>query len=166
MILKFQRGAFDLTKRTAVMGILNVTPDSFSDGSRYLDKGLAVEHACRMAEEGADIVDIGGESTRPGSDAVPLDEELKRVIPVIEAIAAKTGVPVSIDTYKAEVARRAIDAGASVVNDISGLRFDPGMAKIVAERKVPLILMHIRGTPRNMQANPHYLNVVSEVSGL
>jgi dihydropteroate synthase len=163
MILKFRRGAFDFTKRTAVMGILNVTPDSFSDGSRYLDKGLAVEHACRMAEEGADIVDIGGESTRPGSEAVPLDEELKRVIPVIEAITAKTGVPVSIDTYKAEVARRAIDAGASVVNDISGLRFDPGMAKIVAESKVPLILMHIRGTPRDMQKSPGYEALIPEI---
>jgi dihydropteroate synthase len=145
------------------MGILNMTPDSFSDGSRYLDKGFAVERACRMVEEGADIVDIGGESTRPGSDAVPLGEELKRVIPVIEAIAAKTGVPVSIDTYKAEVARRAIDAGASIVNDISGLRFDHGMAKLVAERRVPVILMHIRGAPRDMQRAPGYEALIPEI---
>jgi dihydropteroate synthase len=140
-----------------------MTPDSFSDGGRYIDMGLAVERACRMAEEGADIVDIGGESSRPGSEAVPLDEELKRVIPVIEAIASKISVPVSIDTYKAEVARRAIDAGASIVNDISGLRFDHGMAKLVAERRVPVILMHIRGTPRDMQKSPGYEALIPEI---
>jgi len=145
------------------MGILNMTPDSFSDGGCYLDKGLAVERAFRMAEEGADIVDIGGESSRPGSEAVALDEELKRVIPVIEAIASKLSVPVSIDTYKAEVARRAIDAGASIVNDISGLLFDNGMAKMVAECRVPVVLMHIRGTPRDMQRSPGYEALIPEI---
>jgi dihydropteroate synthase len=145
------------------MGILNVTPDSFSDGSCYFDSELAVEHACRMAEEGADIIDIGGESTRPGSEAVSLEEELNRVIPIIEAISSRIKIPISIDTYKAEVARRAIDAGASIVNDISGLRFDPAMSGVVAEGKVPVILMHIKGTPRDMHKSPRYEALIPEI---
>ncbi len=131
------------------MGVLNVTPDSFSDGGLYLNKEKAVDHAFRLAEEGADIIDVGGESTRPGSATVPLDEEIRRTIPVIEAISKKLNVPVSIDTYKAEVAKRAIDAGASIINDISGLRFDPEMPGTVAEAGVPVILVHIKGKPIN-----------------
>jgi dihydropteroate synthase len=117
----------------------------------------------KLVEDGADIIDIGGESTRPGSDAVALDEELRRTIPVIKALSSKIKVPISIDTYKAEVARRAIDAGASIVNDISGLRFDPGMAKVAAASGVPVIIMHIKGTPRDMQVNPVYEALIPEI---
>ncbi|RMG67998.1 MAG: dihydropteroate synthase, partial [Nitrospirae bacterium] len=145
------------------MGILNVTPDSFSDGGMYMDRQRAVEHALRMVEEGADIIDIGGESTRPGAEPVPLEEELRRTIPVIEAISEKVDVPISIDTYKAEVARRAIEAGATIVNDISGLRFDPEMASVVAEKGVALVIMHIKGTPRDMQKNPEYDDLFGEI---
>ncbi|MFO0751828.1 MAG: dihydropteroate synthase [Thermodesulfovibrionales bacterium] len=163
MKLEWSHFRLDLSEKSHIMGVLNVTPDSFSDGGRFFDKGRAVEHAHRMVEEGADILDIGGESTRPGSDPVSLDEELRRTLPVIEAIAKAVNVPVSIDTYKAEVARRALDAGASLVNDISGLRFDPGMPKLVAERGVPVVLMHIKGDPKNMQKNPAYEALIPEV---
>lgn len=145
------------------MGVLNVTPDSFSDGGLYFDTGKAIEHAFKLVEDGADILDIGGESTRPGSQAVPLEEELKRIIPVIESLAKKLTVPISIDTCKAEVALRAVDAGASLVNDISGLGFDPGMAKAVASCGIPVILMHIMGTPRDMQVNPVYEALIPEI---
>jgi len=145
------------------MGILNVTPDSFSDGGRYFDKASAIRRAYEMVEEGADIIDVGGESTRPGSEPVPLQEEIDRTIPVIEEISKKIKVPVSIDTYKAEVARRALDAGASIVNDISGLRFDPEMPKVVSQYKVPVVIMHIKGTPRDMQANPIYEALIPEI---
>jgi len=146
------------------MGILNVTPDSFSDGGRYFDKASAIRRAYEMVEEGADIIDVGGESTRPGSEPVPLQEEIDRTIPVIEEISKKIKVPVSIDTYKAEVARRALDAGASIVNDISGLRFDPEMPKVVSQYKVPVVIMHIKGTPRDMQANPIYEALIPEIT--
>lgn len=145
------------------MGILNVTPDSFSDGGFFFDRAKAVTQALRMVEDGADIIDIGGESTRPGAEAVTLDEEVRRTIPVIEALAGTVRVPLSIDTYKAEVARRALEAGASMVNDISGLRFDPGMAEMVAGYGVPVIVMHIRGTPRDMQRNPVYDALIPEI---
>jgi len=145
------------------MGILNVTPDSFSDGGRYFDKASAIRRAYEMVEEGADIIDVGGESTRPGSEPVPLQEEIDRTIPVIEEISKKIKVPVSIDTYKAEVARRALDAGASIVNDISGLRFDPEMPKVVSQYKVPVVIMHIKGTPNDMQANPIYEALIPEI---
>ncbi len=145
------------------MGILNVTPDSFSDGGLHFDRSAAVDHGLRMVDEGADIIDIGGESTRPGSDAVPLEEELRRTIPVIEELAKRVPVPVSIDTYKAEVARRAMDAGASMVNDVSGLRFDASMPGLVASRRVPVVIMHIKGTPKSMQANPLYEALIPEV---
>lgn len=145
------------------MGVLNVTPDSFSDGGLFFDKERAVEHALKMVEDGADILDIGGESTRPGSDPVSLEEELRRTLPVIEAVAKAVKVPVSIDTCKAEVARHALDAGAAMVNDISGLRFDPAMPKLVAERSVPVVLMHIKGHPRDMQKNPEYEALIPEV---
>jgi len=146
------------------MGILNVTPDSFSDGGRYFDKASAIRRAYEMVEEGADIIDVGGESTRPGSEPVPLQEEIDRTIPVIEEISKKIKVPVSIDTYKAEVARRALDAGASIVNDISGLRFDPEMPKVVSQYKVPVVIMHIKGTPNDMQANPIYEALIPEIT--
>lgn len=163
MKLEWSHFRLDFSKKSYIMGVLNVTPDSFSDGGLFFDKGRAVEHAFRMVEDGADILDIGGESTRPGSDPVSLEEELRRTLPVIEAIAEAVKVPVSIDTYKAEVARRALDAGASLVNDISGLRFDPDMPKLVAERRVPVVLMHIKGNPKDMQKNPEYEALIPEV---
>lgn len=147
------------------MGILNVTPDSFSDGGRFFDSKRAVDRALQMEEEGADIIDVGGESTRPGSEPVPLEEELRRVIPVIEALAKRLSVPISIDTYKAEVAKRALEAGASVVNDISGLRFDPKMAEVVADSDAAVVIMHIKGTPKDMQTNPHYDDLFGEIIG-
>src|SRR4030043_1467689 len=125
--------SLDFSKKTYIMGILNVTPDSFSDGSLYFDKSAAIKRAIQMVEEGADIIDIGGESTRPGSEPVAIEEELRRTIPVIEALAKEIKVPISIDTYKSEVAEKALEAGASIVNDISGLRFDPEMAKVVSD---------------------------------
>lgn len=145
------------------MGILNVTPDSFSDGGQFLDPEAAIRHAEQMVAEGAELIDIGGESTRPGSHPVPLAEELFRVIPVIHAVAKRVPVPLSIDTSKAEVARCAIEAGASMVNDVTALRGDPDMARVVARARVPVILMHMRGTPARMQQRPRYRNVVSDV---
>jgi len=154
---------FDFSKRTHLMGILNVTPDSFSDGGRYFDKEAAIKRAHQMAEEGADIIDIGGESTRPGSEPVSLEEEINRTIPVIRAIAKDIKIPISIDTYKAEVAKRALDAGAAMVNDISGMRLDSEMPKVISEYKTPVVLMHIKGTPKNMQANPVYEALIPEI---
>ena len=146
------------------MAILNVTPDSFSDGGVHFDRAVAVAAALRFEADGAAIVDIGGESTRPRSDAVSIDEELARVIPVIEEIRKRSEVPISIDTRKAQVAEAALDAGADVVNDVSALRHDPEMRALVARRKVPAILMHMRGEPRTMQENPVYDEVVSDVA--
>ena len=145
------------------MGILNVTPDSFSDGGHFLDTKIAVNHALRMADEGADIIDIGGESTRPGSDQVSINNELARVIPVIKGIRDESTIPISIDTYKSLVARKALEAGANIINDISGLNFDPEMVNIVREHKVPIVIMHIKGTPENMQVNPQYDDLIQEV---
>ena len=145
------------------MGILNVTPDSFSDSGLYFDRSKAIKRALRMAEEGADIIDIGGESTRPGSEPLAIEEELKRTVSVIEALSKELAIPLSIDTYKSIVARRALDAGASMVNDISGLRFDPRMANIVSEYKVPVVIMHIKGTPKDMQKNPAYEALMAEI---
>ena len=153
----------DFSQKTFIMGILNVTPDSFSDGGLYLDKSLALDRAHQMIEDGADIIDIGGLSTRPGSEPVSVDEELKRTVPVIEALSGKISVPISIDTYRSEVAKEAFGAGASMVNDISGLKFDPEMPSVAAEAGVPVILMHIRGTPRNMQKNPVYEALIPEI---
>lgn len=153
----------DFGERTYVMGILNVTPDSFADGGRYSNVQAAVEHGLQMAAEGADIIDIGGESTRPGAEPVPIEEELKRTIPVIEGLCARLNMPISIDTYKFEVARKALDAGAAIVNDISALRADKKMAKLVADRNVPVIIMHMQGTPKNMQKHPQYKDVMGEI---
>lgn len=162
--LKAGNYELDLSSRTYIMGILNVTPDSFSDGGQFFDKDAAIRRALEMVEQGADIIDIGGESTRPESEPLILEEELERVMTVIGAIVSKINVPVSIDTYKSEVARQALDAGATIVNDISALRFDPKMVKLVAERGVPVILMHMLGEPRTMQENPVYKDVLSEIA--
>ena len=145
------------------MGVLNVTPDSFSDGGAFLDPDAAVTHAKRMAGEGADLVDVGGESTRPGAEPVPADEELRRVMPVIERLGPRSTVPLSIDTSKAVVARAATDAGAVLVNDVTALRGDAGMVAAVAESGAEVCLMHMLGEPRTMQDNPRYEDVVSEV---
>ncbi|HKX34361.1 MAG TPA: dihydropteroate synthase [Actinomycetota bacterium] len=154
---------FDCSERTLVMGILNITPDSFSDGGRFLDRATAVAHATRMVDEGADILDVGGESTRPGSNPVSADEELERVHPLIERLAElHPAVPVSIDTRKADVAAEALDAGATIVNDVSG-GADPAMFDVVRDREAAVVLMHMQGDPTTMQEAPHYDDVVGEV---
>ncbi len=160
---KFKDCSLDLSRGVAVIGILNVTPDSFYDGGRYESIEAAVEHGCRIAEEGADIIDVGGESTRPGAMAVPLDEEKARVVPVIRELSGRIPVPISVDTRKAAVAEAAIEAGASIVNDVSALSHDPGMVHLVAEKGVGIILMHMKGNPETMQINPTYVSVVDEV---
>jgi len=162
-MLRLGRSSFDLSRKTLVMGVLNVTPDSFSDGGLFFGVSSAVDHALRMVEDGADIIDIGGESTRPGSDPVSAEDELRRVVPVIRALAGRIDTPISIDTYKSAVARAAIEEGAQIVNDVSGLRFDRSMAEVVAGSEVAVVLMHMRGTPKSMQMAPSYLNLVAEV---
>jgi len=161
--IRCRKRTLTLGKRTLLMGVLNVTPDSFSDGGLFFDKNKAISHGLRMVEEGADIIDIGGESTKPGSKPIELEEELRRVMPVIESIAKEVDIIISIDTYKSAVAQRAIEAGAEIVNDISGLHFDPDLAKVAAKGNIPLILMHIRGTPETMQKNVHYDSIFSEI---
>jgi dihydropteroate synthase len=163
-ILRLPGGApFMLGERTLVMGIVNVTPDSFSDGGRNFDAKAAVAAALRMVDEGADLLDVGGESTRPGALPVDAGEELRRVVPVIEGLAGRVNVPISIDTYKAPVADAALAAGASIVNDISGLRYDPELAGVAARRGAPIVLMHTRGRSRDMYEQAHYHDVVDEV---
>jgi dihydropteroate synthase len=152
-----------LGKRTCIMGILNVTPDSFSDGGEFFTFDDAVAQGLKLFEDGADILDIGGESTRPFSDVVSVEEEIRRVIPVIETLAARISIPISIDTTKAGVARRAIKAGASIINDVSALRLDHGLADVAAEYDVPIILMHMLGTPKTMQTNPVYDDLINEI---
>jgi len=152
----------DCSERTLVMGILNVTPDSFSDGGRFLDQGAAIEHGLRMVDDGADIVDVGGESTRPGSDPVSVEEERDHVLPVIETLTSKVPVPISIDTRKPSVAKAALDVGATIVNDISGGR-DQGMFDVVREAGAGMVLMHMKGEPKTMQETPHYHDIVGEV---
>ena len=154
----------DLSTRTFIMGILNTTPDSFSDGGQFDAVDRAVEHALNMQNDGADIIDIGGESTRPGADAVSVQEELERVIPVIEKCKAVLHTPISIDTYKASVAEAALKAGAAIVNDISGCRFDQHMPHVVARYNAGLVMMHIKGEPKNMQLDPHYDDLLAEMS--
>ena len=164
---KLARRALPWGERTLIMGVLNVTPDSFSDGGQFFSFDQAIAQAERMASEGADIIDIGGESTRPGSEFVSAAEELRRVIPVIEKLAVAVSVPISIDTTKAAVARAAIQAGAEIVNDISGLRFDAAIADEAAAAETGLVLMHSRGTPKDMQQLPPAKDIMSEViSGL
>jgi dihydropteroate synthase len=161
--IRCREKTYSLGKRTLIMGILNVTPDSFSDGGLYFDKEQAVAHGMRMVEEGADFLDIGGESTRPGSKPLELEEELRRVIPVIKSLAKEADVPISIDTYKSVVAQKAIETGAAMINDISGLHFDPDLGRVAAKEDVPIILMHIRGTPETMQKGVHYDSLFSEI---
>jgi dihydropteroate synthase len=148
--------------RTLIMGVLNVTPDSFSDGGRFVSVDVAADRARQMADEGADLIDVGGESTRPGAEDISVDEETARAVPVVERIAS-LGVPISIDTRKATVAKAALDAGASIVNDVSGGVFDEDMLPLAADRRVPIVLMHMRGTPKTMDSLTSYGNVVAEV---
>jgi dihydropteroate synthase len=150
-------------KRVLIMGILNVTSDSFFDGGKYLSKEKAIERAYKIVEEGADILDIGGESTRPGSTGVSADEEKKRVIPVVEEVSKKIPIPISIDTTKSDVAEEALDAGARIINDISALRFSPDMGETAKRFNAGVVLMHMQGTPRDMQNEPHYRDVVSQI---
>jgi len=161
--IRCRKRTFKLGKQTLLMGVLNVTPDSFSDGGLFLDREKAIAQGLKMVEEGADLIDIGGESTKPGSKPLGLEEELRRVIPVIEALAKEVDVPISIDTYKSTVAKKAIEAGAQMINDISGLHFDPDLAHVASKEDVPLILMHTRGTPETMQKDVHYESLFSEI---
>jgi len=161
--LRCRGGDLQLGERTLVMGVINVTPDSFSDGGLFLEPTEAIEHGLLMAEQGVDIIDVGGESSRPGADAVTPDEELRRVIPVIEGLASRLEIPISVDTYKAQVAEQAIEAGAQIINDISGLRFDPRMPAVAARFDTPLVIMHIKGNPKTMQQAPRYTDVISEI---
>ena len=154
---------YDLKQKTLIMGILNVTPDSFSDGGRFNSTDLAVKHAKKMVEEGADIIDIGGESTRPGAKKISQKIELKRILPVVKKLSKKIDIPISVDTYKSEVARKCLEAGVSMINDITALRGDEKLASIVNKYKVPICLMHMMGTPKDMQKNPTYSNVIKEI---
>jgi len=161
---KLARRSLTYGERTLVMGVLNVTPHSFSDGGQFFSFDHAISHAEQMIEEGADIIDVGGESTRPGSEFVSEEEELDRVIPVIERLAASASIPISIDTTKSSVARAALQAGAEIVNDISGLRFDPAIAAEAAKTGAGLVLMHSRGTPKTMQTLPPVEDIMTEVT--
>lgn len=157
--------SLDFERRTHVMGILNVTPDSFSDGGQFMSEESAVSQALNMSRDGADIIDVGGESTRPGAMHVKADEEIKRVVPVIKRLKVLINIPISIDTSKASVAEAALASGASMVNDITGLRGDPGMADVIAKYDVPVVIMHIKGTPRTMQADPYYEDLIGDITG-
>jgi len=152
-----------LGQRTWIMGVLNITPDSFSDGGLYFDKDRAISRGLELAAEGADIIDVGGESTKPGSDPVPAEEELKRIIPVISALRAKTDVLISVDTTKSEIAEAAIEAGADIINDISAFRFDSRMPLLAAQKGVSVILMHMKGIPKTMQIDPSYVDLLAEI---
>ena len=163
-VVEWPGGRLDFSAGCLVMGILNVTPDSFSDGGEFFAPDRAVEHGLQMVEAGAAIIDVGGESTRPGSASVSAAEQIGRVVPVIEAVSARTDVPISIDTHEFEVARAALDAGAGMINDITALS-DERIAELAAERQAPVVLMHMRGTPATMQAEPRYDDVVAEVLG-
>jgi dihydropteroate synthase len=161
-VIEWPKGRLDFSAGCLVMGVLNVTPDSFSDGGQFFDPVKAVEHGLQMVADGAAIIDVGGESTRPGSESVSAEQQIKRVVPVIEVLCEKTDVPVSIDTYKIEVARAALDAGAAIINDITALS-DERIGELAAKRRIPVILMHMQGTPATMQNEPKYDDVVGEV---
>ncbi len=161
--LRCRRFCLDVTARTQIMGVLNVTPDSFFDGGWHLDPGRAIECAYQMVEAGADLIDIGGESTRPGSEPVSAEEELRRILPPVRALVDKIQVPISVDTYKGDVAAEVLGEGVDLINDISGLSFDPRMASVVAGAGAGLVLTHIRGTPKTMQGDPRYADLVGEV---
>ena len=162
-VLRLRSRRLVLGERTLVMGVLNVTPDSFSDGGRFFSAKRAIQHALEMERAGADLIDVGGESTRPGSFGISAEEELRRVLPVLKGLKGRLRIPVSIDTVKAEVAEAALAAGAEMINDISGLRFDPRIAEVARRRRVPLLLMHIRGTPETMQKQPFARNIWREL---
>jgi dihydropteroate synthase len=162
-LLKIGDKTFKLDRQTIVMGILNVTPDSFSDGGKFFTIDDAVKHGLKMEKDGADIIDIGGESTRPGSNAISLDEEINRVVPVVDELVKKIKIPISVDTYKSEIAKKVLDLGVDMINDISALRGDNNLAKVVAIYNIPICLMHMKGEPKNMQVNPTYVDVVSEI---
>ena len=161
--LSWNSHSLEIGKRTLIMGVLNVTPDSFSDGGTFFNFDDAVSHGEKLVKDGADIIDIGGESTRPFSDPVTVEEEIERVVPVIEKLSKRVSIPISIDTTKAKVAKRALEAGASIVNDIGALRLDPDMASVVSEFGVPVILMHMLGTPKTMQDLPEYGDLIKEI---
>ena len=161
--LKSGSKTLDLGKQTHIMGVINCTPDSFSDGDVYNTTIKSLRKCLEMVKHGVSVIDIGGESTRPGADPVSVEEEMSRVVPVIKALRKKTDVWISIDTYKAAVAREAIDSGADIINDISGLQNDKGMPVFAAENKVPVIVMHIAGTPKDMQSNPVYQDVIEDI---
>ena len=161
--LRLRSGVLSLGERTLVMGVLNVTPDSFSDGGRFLDPRRAVERGLAMEREGADLLDIGAESTRPGAHGIPAAEELRRLLPVLEALGRRLKIPISIDTQKSAVAEMALGAGAQIINDVSGLRSDPRLAQVAAKSQAPLILMHMRGIPRSMQRGPFAREVLRDV---
>jgi dihydropteroate synthase len=165
MIWRLRDRTLELGQRALVLGIVNVTPDSFSDGGHYASTDQAVAHGLELLRKGADLLDIGGESTRPGAEPVGREEELKRVLPVVQALAAQTSAPLSVDTSKAEVARACLAAGAHVVNDVTGLRGDPAMSEVVQSSDAGAIVMHMQGTPQTMQLRPHYVDVVAEVGG-
>jgi dihydropteroate synthase len=156
----------DVSTCPLVMGIVNVTPDSFSDGGRFFDSTAAVDHALKLVADGADILDVGGESTRPGATPVPLDEELRRVVPVVADLAKRTAVPISVDTMKAEVARQCLAAGAHIINDVTGLRGDPDMVRVAVESGAGVVVMHMKGNPQTMQLDPNYTDVVGEVGAV
>ena len=162
-LLKVGSKKFKLGKKTYVMGVLNVTPDSFSDGGQFNSLEKAVEHAVDMEKQGADIIDIGGESTRPGAEKVLANSEIERVIPVIEQLVGKLKIPISIDTYKSKIAQQALDLGACMVNDITALQGDKNLASLVSDYDVPICLMHMKGNPRNMQIKPEYDNIILEI---
>ena len=163
LIYKFGDVEYDLKSRTHIMGVLNVTPNSFSDGGKFYDTQSAVDRGLEMIEQGADFIDVGGESTRPGAESVPASEELKRVLPVIEKLVNSTKTPISIDTYKSVIAKRALEAGAVIVNDMSGSHLDPRISEVAASYNASVILMHIKGIPRTMQTDPVYDNLIEEI---
>jgi len=162
-VLSFKEKKMDLARKVAVMGVLNLTPDSFYNGGKYTTQARALRKVEEMVKEGADLIDVGGESTRPGAKEVGIEEEIRRVIPVISKIRELFEIPVSIDTYRAKVAKVALEAGVDMVNDISGLRFDPGLKEVVARFGAAVVLMHIKGTPRDMQSNPRYESLMGEI---
>lgn len=159
----FGKKVYDLSARTHVMGVINVTPDSFSDGGKFMDPAAAIAHGKEMEKLGADFIEVGGASTRPGADEVSAEEELKRVLPVITAFAKEVSIPISVDTYRAEVADEALKAGALIVNDISAFGFDSAMAETIAKHKASVIAMHIKGTPKDMQNEPKYDDLMAEI---
>lgn len=161
--LETRSGPLPVHSKVLVVGILNVTPDSFSDGGEYLSRGRAVERGLQLVEQGADVIDVGGESTRPGAEPVSEQMEMERVLPVIHDLRARTGVPISVDTTKARVAEAAVRAGADMINDTSAMRDDPKMVSVIRDTGVPVVLMHRKGTPKTMQISPHYSDVVKEV---